>query len=320
MCKGDIMITLTERNRVLDNFEKAVETKAEEVRGRLKLYSYYDAGVYDTVKAGILDIRKMIENQIPEGIELDAVAVHVSFVNNAINVILKNKYEDSATKFRTKFSVIVRDNSTNDTMYDEVIIGIYNVYRDLVSDYMIRKNVALFNAVMEELTTLAGVDYKISVVSPYMNAGKVIATLTDDEVVFVCDPERIFEIDTMSAMQVPGERFSEEAINNYKKAEADRLATAQTTAEVVENKGFAIIQFVCNIQKFKKPLQFLKKIASRNIQNNKKEYDGLYYYLKDNVFALVEVKDGAAEVVLSPFSTETFKRVDGVDVLGAFRA
>ena len=320
MCKGEIMITLTERDQVLDKFEKAVEAKAEEVRGRIKLYSYYDAGVYDTVKAGIHDIRKMIENQLPEGIELDAVAVHVSFVNNAINMILKNKYEESAVKFRMKFSVIVRPDSTNDTMYDEVIIGIYNVYRDLVSDYMIRKNVALFNAAMEELTTMAGVDYKISVVSPYMNAGKVITTLTDDEVVFVCDPERIFEIDTMSVMQVPGERFSEESISNYKKAEADKLATAQTTAEVVENKGFAIIQFVCNIQKFKKPLSFLKKIASKNIQNNKKEYDGLYYYLKDNVFALVEVKDGAAEIVLSPFSTETYKRVDGVDVLGAFKA
>lgn len=314
------MISLVAKNKIMDQFTKAVETTAEEVRGRIQLFSYYDAGVYDTVRNGIHDIKKMIERQIPEEVQIDAVASHIMFSGNVISVTMKNKFEDSKVKFRVKFPIVVRTDASNDSLYDECVIGMFNVYQDLVEDALMRTNVEEFNAVLAGLTKEASLDYRVAVVTPYMYSGKKIAVMTDDEVVFVCDKERIFDINNISVMQVASETITQESIDEAKKQVADQFATAQTTAEFVENKGFALIQYVCDLSKLKKPLSYMKKIASKNIQNNKVMYDGLYYYLKDDVFALVEAKGGAAEVVLSPIDVNTFKRVEGIDVLGAVKA
>jgi hypothetical protein len=325
------MINTKTRDEIVKKFTEDVERTAEEVRGRIKLYSYYKAGVYDVVREGIHDIQKIIERQLPlskEEVNENKVAIHVSFTANTISVIMKNKFESCAVKFKEKFAIVIRAGVSDDTIYDECFENMFTVYENVLVDILMRPNVYEFNKVLGELTEAAGLDYKVSVTRPYQNDGKKISVLTDDEVVFVCDQDRIFDIDTLTIMQTPvavaeGEEpvgLTQEAIDEAKKAMSDLFATAQTTAEFVENKGFPVIQFVCDLPKLKKPITYMNKIANKNIMNNKKAYDGLYFYYKDNVFALAEAKDGAVEVVFSPIDVNTFKRVEGIDVTGSFKA
>jgi hypothetical protein len=328
------MISAESKKRIVNKFTEDVENIAEEVRGRIKLYSYFEAGAYDVVREGIHDIKKIIERQIPEEVKIDAVSAHVSFTGNTISVVMKNKFEESKVTFRERIQMVVRAGVTDDSIYNDCITGMFDVYQRLIEDALMRPNIEEFNNVLDELTKGADLDYKVSVVSPFMYGDKKIAILTDDEVVFVCDPDRIFELNTIAVMQVPVEveegqdaeeaelragGLTKESIDKVKKDVSDQFATAQTTAEFVENKGFALIQYVCDISNLKKPITYMKKIANKNILNNKVAYDGLYFYFKDNVFSLIKAKDGETEVVFSPIDITTFKRVEGVDVAGAFK-
>lgn len=72
--------------------------------------------------------------------------------------------------------------------------------------------------------------------------------------------------------------------------------------------------YICDISKRLKPLTLIKKICSKNIEKLRGSKDAVAYYFEDDVFALVERRDGNFTVVLSPFDVKTLRRVD-VDVL-----
>ena len=318
------MVSEVKRKEIINKFADDVTAAADEQRPSLMIASYYQAGDLENVKSCIRLIEDMIRYRLPAGYKvgekLDDVLVKIMFVGTAINLTIRNRYEGAKVTFRKKYPIIVRDGISNADLYDRVVEAIYYVFEGLLEDAMMRENLELINGAVDELVKAAGLDYKVSFVSPFgKDVESKIYALTDQEVVFVADKERLFKTEDLTILQTPNEFIKQETIDSAKQILTDKFATAQTTAEFVGNLGFSLTHFLCDIGKTKKPLYYLKRITGKNLLNNREVYDGQYFYLKDGVFSIVERKDGVSEVVLTPFSTETFQRVDGVDVLGSFK-
>ena len=89
----------------------------------------------------------------------------------------------------------------------------------------------------------------------------------------------------------------------------DELRLAQTTAQLVNMQGGALVAYICGISKRVKPMTIIKSIYSENVATSGKK-NGIAYYLKDNVYAAINFTDGVPEVILSPFDINTFVNVD----------
>ena len=318
------MVSEVKRKEIIEKFADDVTAAADEQRPSLMIASYYQAGDFDNVKSCIRLIEDMIRYRLPAGYKigekLDDVLVKIMFTGTVINLTIRNRYEDAKVQFRKKHPIVVREGISNDDLYDRVVEAIYFAFEGLLEDAMMRENLDLINGAVDELVKGAGLNYKVSFVSPFTrNTDNKIFALTDQEVVFVADKDRLFKTEDLTILQTPNEFIKQETIDSAKQILMDKFATAQTTAEFVGNLGFSLTHFLCDIGKTKKPLYYLKRITGKNLLNNKEVYDGQYYYLKDGVFSIVERKDGVSEIILTPFSTETFQRVEGVDVLGSFK-
>jgi hypothetical protein len=309
------MINEAKRKEILSTFSAKVEANAEAIRNQFRLQEYFVAGGFDTVKESVKDIQKMVVRNLPEDIAVEEASMRFAITGNVINITLGNKRSDAATAFKYKIPVVVRPNSTNASLYDEVVTGIFGVYEALLNLALVEENVAKVNEVLAELVEMAGLDYVVRVIPSFGQGSKKIAYLSDDEIVFVADDSNIFNLDTVAVAMDPNPYFSEESIAGAKKAMAEVFATAQTTAQFAESKGFALLTYLCDISKLKKAASYVKKISNKNIKNQSMKNDCIAYYLDGDIFGLAEIKDGKAEVILSPIDLSTFRRVEGVDIL-----
>lgn len=308
------------RDDVVYNFASEVERVAETMRNLHKVKTYLDAGADSYVRDNLHTINDFIAGCLPKGIVTDVLTVGASVSGNAINMTIKTKKSDAAIPMRVKKTVVRRSNSTDNTMYDDCVTAIYSVYEMMLLLSMAQQNIDKVNEVLADLLKRANLDYTVRLVSYYGKPeDKKIEYLSNDEVVFVCDRENIFGCHNLAVFRDPDALLSEEDIEKAKNNLADEMSVAQTTIQFVQNKGFTLINHLCAIPKMKKMPGYMKKIVSKNVMSNMSRSDGLMYYLEGNTFAIVDVKDGEAEVVLSPCDLETFRFLDDVDVLSLIK-
>lgn len=279
------------------------------------LTGFMDKGSVDLVKDCVLKFQRNIIAAIPEGVAVPAVSLYQSplssMADGVIDIIslsLSNRI-NSDKKF--KYTARITKNGIIQKLKDFFIPA----YTELIVSSLVEENLARVNDILSQATEEAGVSYKVSFVSGLGNEGKKIASLLDDEVVFVADEDRALSLDSLMIMRVPDEEemITEEMIQNAYSALVEEIQECQTVEQLVANPG-AFIRFVADISKHIKPSTLIKSICGKNVEKLTGKKDTLAYYLRGNVFALVAKRDGHMEVVLSPFDLTTMRKVD-VDVL-----
>ena len=281
---------------------------------------FMDKGVVDLVKDCITKFQKNIIAAVPEAVPVPAVSLYQSPLSTtddgAIDIVslsLSNRI-NSTKKF--KYTVRVTKNNIIQQLKDFFIPA----YTELIVSSMVDSNLERVNDILAQAVEEAEVPYKVSFVSELGNEGKKIATLFDDEVVFVADEDRALSLDSLMIVRVPDEdeMITEEMIQNAYSALVSEIQECQTVEQLVANPG-AFIRYVADISKHVKPSTIIKGICGKNVEKLTGNKDALAYYLRDNVFALVAKRGGNLEVVLSPFDLTTMRKVD-VDVLKAISA
>lgn len=300
------------RDEVIRSFGSEVERVGEIMRDLHRIKTYLDAGADSYVRDSLHKINDFIAECVPQGLEVDEISVGANVNANVINMTVKTKKSDAVCPMRVKKVVVRRNDSTDDTMYEECVEAIYDVYVSQLEAAMAQKNIDKVNAVLADILQRAGLDYSVKLTSFYGHSeDKKIAYLSDNEVVFICDKENIFNCNNFAILRDPDAILTESDIEKAKSDIAEEISVAQNTLQFVQNKGFVFITHLCDIPKTKKMSRVVRKMVSKNVMfaNNRKT-GGIMYYDVDNVYAILEVKDGEIDVILSPFDLETFKYVE----------
>ena len=299
------------------------ETYAKKVAENFK-----DIKVGEVIAANSADLLKRLaekvkanaEASVPEGLTVEKVTFLVSFAGDGTKITMmpitiKNTIT-SAKSF--KFRKVV---NVDEGMLDSLVEFLGDVYESLVVDCLMQENVDVVNAVLEEITQGAtdgedagiGLDYKIKFVIS-SGDGKKVDYLSDNEVVFVADPDRVFELNDILALYTPDENFTEEDIEASKKVLRDSLLAFPTPAQLVKGKN-EFISYITNMQS-KKFATILKGITKQKAET---AAEGKIGYVTDgDAFALVANRDGEYEYVLSPVNMSTGMRED-VDLLSKLK-
>lgn len=307
------MFNQATKNEILEVFETASRDMVAENCSDVDIARYMEEGNVDLLKRGIFKVQNNIIASVPEGIPDPKMSLYITPVGkNSIDVVTisaSNRY-DSNKKFKFKH-MITKKNATADGVADIF----KDIYRNLIMEYMINENLELFNDVLKGIVADAGVGYSVKVVSPLGNEGKKVASLSDEEVTFVVDAHRIFEIDDFVLLAEPSEDIPEEQIASVRHAEAEAIAACQTTEQLVEKHGGITISYLADINKQVKTMTLIRKVCTRGITKVKGNKEVTGYWEEGDTYALVvKREDGHYDIVLSPFDTKTLRKVD-VDVI-----
>lgn len=305
------MINAVTRDTLVEQFQSGVSTMFEEVRGNYNIAEAMASNSIDDVRAIIKKVQSLMVANIP-GRNAPKASLYISSSGvdeiNVINITVANKISSSKS-FSYQTSI------TKGKTIEKIVDFMKDVYTALLVDDLICENLERVNEVLAEAVKDAGLSYGIKVVSPLGNDNKKIASMTDDEIVFVADPERVFTLDTIIVLlDEADEVITEDVITSHYNSLVDDISQAQTPEQLVGIHGGALVAYICDISKRLKPLTLIKKICSKNIEKLRGSKDAVAYYFEDDIFALVERRDGNFTVVLSPFDVKTLRRVD-VDVL-----
>lgn len=295
---------------VINQFMENVEAKVEEccTEDVLALMEVEDSTL---IKEYVDKVQNVIISAIPEGVAVPKMSVYVTATGSkgieVISLSLTNKIK-ATSKF--KFSHVITKVDTK-----EMIVGAFkDAYATLIVNQMAEANIAEVNKMLEDLVKRAGVNYSISFVSALSQGDKVIASLTDDEVVFVADEDRVFELEDIVLLMEENILVSAERIEEIKEREATNLSTAQTTVQLVSKWGTPFIQYLANISKQVKPFNIIKKVVTKDVTKLRGDKDAVGFYQDGDIYALVAKRDGNMEVILSPFDIKNYDPVD-TDVL-----
>lgn len=313
------MISKSERDRLVVAFHEGVEKNLKENMVNVKLVEYCKNGDKDAVKQVCEKVRANIVSAIPSGYSIPKAVMHVTCTGSGaditvISISLMNGIRDEK-KF--KFSIAI-------PVAEDVLTKLTNffkaAYDQLVMEKFVEENIEGVNDLLSEITEMAGVGYKVKVVSPLNRQGRKIAYISDDEVEFVVDLENIFDVeDILVFQQAEGEFITEERIAEAKKALADELGLIQTTVKLVDAHGGSLLKFLCNIGTQVKAMSLIRKVNPKNVERLRGGNDTLAYYENDGVYAIVSRQDGKYDIVLKPFDMKTLEPVD-VDVLSKIGA
>jgi len=327
------MINADVKERALNALTTEVEDRRTRVLSDLDLKGFMKSGDLELVKQSVEKIRANVIASIPEGIAVPGTSLYVSGTGSGdelisvVNISLNNKIKGEK-KFKYSMSF------TSDDIVNRILDFFLAAYTELIVDDMASKNVAELNAVLEEVVKIAGLDYSVSLAAVLGGTDSKIGYISDEEVVFNVDLNRIFGIDkvtvdnknvpsddnryliSMLTVREPDEECPEEAIAEAKGMIAESIAVAQTPVQLVAERGGEFIAYFCGINNNMKPLNMIKKVCNRDIRKITGNKDAIGYYADEKVYALVAKRDGNFEVVLSPFDTETFRAVD-MDVIKA---
>lgn len=306
------MLNLKDKESILAEFKENIAANREANCGDIDLDKFMKEGKAELVKDCIIKVKNNVVASVPAGVDIPRVSLYTRATGDegAISLVLVTitNVLSSAKKF--KFSLSLADRNATEVAFD----FFENVYAQLIEDMMIEDNLEVVNEVLARATKEAGLGYTVKVVSPMGNEGKKIAFMSDDEIDFVADAERALSLDEILVLLQPGGLITEEMIEDAFKVEVNGLAEAQTPEQLVAAHGGLLVQYVCDISKLVKPMTLIKKISNKNLKSMRGNKDCIMYYMEKKVFALVAKREGNLEVILSPFDTDTLRKVD-VDVL-----
>lgn len=307
------MVTLTEKNEIVQVFNTDATKMFEEVKGNFDFATAMATGNVDVVKDYVKKIQNVMIANVPDSVMIPKVSLYITPTGTADDISLINITVANKISSEKKFSIQGTATATNTAQ--RIFDFFLSVYTMLIVDLLAEENLVVVNEKLAAAAERAGISYQIKVVTDLGNGGKKISLITDDEIVFVADNERVFNLeDIIVLINEPNEDFTEEVIDKNLTVLAEEIGRAQTPEQLVGMHGGALIAYICDISKRLKPMTLIKKVVSKNIQRVRGNKDTFAYYSEGDIFAIVAKRDGMLEVVLSPFDVNTLRKVD-VDVL-----
>ncbi len=301
------------KDSIVAEFHTSVSDACSAIYQKYFIADHIAEGLLENLKKECKRLNSFVKTFLPKGIKVDYPKLRFALSGDTFTITARNSEANSVLKYKIAKSFTRRTGSTNEVMFEEYANWIYDLYEVLLVSALQQKNVDAVNAVLDEITQMADTSYSVHVAIPFGQKGKRLAYVSDDEVVFCVDEDKIFDLDDVAVMAEPGNILSESDIQAAKEAVANEYATAHTVFEFIKNGGFNLINYLCG-KTGKSVMTQIKSITKKNMANQSRRVDGLAYYSVDNVFAIVEFKGGNIEVVLSPFNVDTFEKVD-VDVM-----
>lgn len=309
------MINTKLKNEVIESLVEDSNTRFKENLADLDLVGFMQKDDVDLVKNAVNKIKANVIASIPEGIPVPGTSLYVSCTGTeseitVINLSINNKIKAEKTfKFAKSFI-------SDDAIVKNIGEFFVDVYSELVLDIMAEDNLEQINALISDAA--GDVGYKVSLASVIGGSDKKILFISDDEVVFNADLDRVFAVDDILALQEPDEEglIKEEDIEAAKKQIKEVFEVAQTPVQLIENHGGVFISYFANISKTVKPMTLIKQVTGWTPAGVKNQKNAVCYYSEGDVYALIAKREGKLEVLLSPFNTETFRN-EKVDVLKA---
>ncbi|MCI5597899.1 MAG: hypothetical protein MR360_01075 [Ruminococcus sp.] len=306
------MYNVNTKEMVLSTFHESTKKMFDEATVDFDLKSSMEKGDVDGIRAIIKNVQNIMIACTPDGLLIPKVSLHISLSGedevNLVNIKISNKIH-AEKKFGFKITI------TKEKSIEKVFSFMEDVYSVLLVDQLIEENLKVVNDLLVQVVAESGITYDIKVVSSLGIQGKVISYMSDDEIVFVADESRILDLDDIIVLlDEPTEFISKELIAQHKKALVKELSTATTPEQLVKIHGGSLISYLINVRKSIQAMTLIKKVCNKNAKRLYGNKDAIAYYLEDDVFAIVARRDGNMEVILSPFDTKTFHKVD-VDVL-----
>lgn len=306
------MYDVTKRDEIVSDFSSTADIMLERVLLYGDIGEEMRASDGEDVKFLINEANKAIYKSLPKEIKLPATSAVVTLSGTdfitVIDLTVRNKHNNSEYKFKRKSRIIYSDNVTT-VVHDFMKC----IYIELIVDYLLRENIKIINAKLDEIGEAANNTFRVKVVSPMGNEGKKIEYISDDEIVFVADEDRVFSMKDITIFNTPSKDLSEEAIKNSLKAEITNFALAQTTPQFVGIHN-PLISYICDLNNRIKPITMIKKVYTRKLEGVRGQKEVIAYYNKDKVFSAVLVSPDGKDVILKPFNVDTLELVD-VDVL-----
>ena len=307
------MVNVERKNELIKAFQDCAKQNFETTCSDLEMVKFMKEKEVGLVKECVVKIKNNVLAAIPEGVAIPRISIYQTLTGqdevDVLTITVTNCL-NGEKKFKFKFTVA--QNKVTIRVRDFFIM----VYTELLKDSLMEQNLERVNEVLELAAKEANLPYAIKVVTPMNNEGKKIAMMTDNEIQFVADEDRIFAFEDILVLQEEGELITEEMLQDAFRHEVECIEVAHTPEQLVEQYGGSLVTYVCDISTLVKPMTYIKKITNKNIMNYKGNKDAILYYLKDNVFALFAKRDGNVEQILSPFDITTLRKVD-VDVLGS---
>ena len=305
------MLDVKKRDELLEQFRETADANFKENCSDMDMVRFMKSCNDNLVRECVRKIRDNVYSALPMGIALpkDLIYQKLNGENEIeiINITVINTV-NGEKKFKFKFIV------SQHHIEERIKSFFVSVYSALLLDSLIEKNLEEVNWIVKSAVEKAELPFSVKVVSPLNNEGKKIAFMSDDEIHFVCDEDRIFELNDIMVLQEPGDLITEEMIQDAFEHEVQGIAGAQTPEQLLQLTGGSLICYVCNLSKLVKPITLMKKITNRNIIYDRGSKDAILYYLQGDVFALISKVDGNFDVLLSPVDVNTLRKVD-VDVL-----
>lgn len=310
------MYTQLNREELLKEFEQKADEGFATLKSYLNIGQAMKESNASSVRESINAVKNLLISVIPRGIAVPKAYLYITSLSgdgediSMVTITVSNR-AGASKEFRFNTTVLGED------IEQKVYAFLKSVYLTLVEDEMAQVNVNHINDVIGQAVSEAGLEYSIRMVTPLGNNGKKIIYLADDEVVFVADAHRLFDIsDMIIFMTEATDLISEDRIQETYSKLVDALAKAQTPIQLLSVHGGDLISLLCDISKRIKPMTIVSKVYAKNILAIKPNRDGVGYYNKDGVFAVVSRKDGSLELVMKPINSKTMEPVD-FDVLGA---
>lgn len=309
------MINAVVKNNYIKEFVSSANSMFDTLKANYDLSEAMVANNVDNVHTIVRKVQSIMLASIPDGLSVPKTSLYVSLVGrddyiSLVNVTFTNKLSDSR-KF--KYTISITKDKASQKVFDFMI----SVYTTLITDELVNINLQKINDVLSQAVAESGLDYGVKIVSSLGNEGSKIASMSDDEIVFVADEDRVFSLDNVIVLfDEATEAVSEENIQKHFDSIVEELSTAQTPEQLVGIHGGALISHVCDISKRLKAMTLIKKVCNKNATKLRGDKDTKAYFADGDVFALVARREGAFEVILSPFDVNTLRKVD-YDVLKA---
>lgn len=312
------MINAAKRNEILGMFDDAVKATVEECCADINLVDSMLKGNVEEVRNSIFKIQNCIIASVPEGVAVPKVSIYITpagaDVIDVITLSIGNKL-NSTKKFKYQY-IITRNSADTETVVDYI----KEAYARLIVDELAESNLAKLNEVLGVIVEKANLSYAVKVVSSLGVDNKIVSELSNDNVVFVANDDRVFEMDDILIVAEPdGEFVTEDIIENAIVKEAEMFAECQTPEQLIDKHGCTVISYIANINKQVKAMTIIKKFCSKEYSKVRGNADAVAFFKDVNVYAIVSKVDGKFEVQLSPFDITTMRRVD-YDVLAMLKA
>ena len=311
------MFNAEKKTILIEEFKRNAQELFNSVKSDCDLKTAMLNGDVDDVRGIVKRCQSIMVANIPEGVDVPKTSLYTSPTTAAgddsislVNITISNKI--SADKV-FKYSTTV----TREGAIDKVLDFMMGVYITLIVDKLVSKNLERVNDVIAQAVAESGITYGVKIVSSLGNEGKKIARISDDEVVFVADESRVFDLDKIIVLlEEPTELITAEVIQQHYNDLVEEFANAQTPEQLVSNHGGVLVAHVCDISKRLKAMTLIKKVCTKNVTKVHGDKDTVAYFADGDVFSLVAKRDGNFEVILAPFDVNTFRKVD-YDVLKA---